>query len=857
MIIFANTPASERSNDCGGKASNLFLLTDAGFPVPDFAVLPAGLLQSWMPENTTDAEAFIHSFRIPDTIIQSLLSRFGSEAQLAVRSSALGEDGTEQSFAGQYESYLHVTAATLEARIRDVWRSACEKRVQVYQQFHGIDKSNIAVIVQVMVNADAAGVGFGINPVSGNRNECVISAVWGLGEGLVSGELDADTFTVSAEKITAQIVAKPRKVSASAQGGTEFTEVETAQQNARTLTDAQLRQIENWLHELKKRYGRAQDIEFALADDKLYLLQTRPITTTTRLPDPEGEFLVWDNSNIIESYPGLTSPLTFSFIRKMYEAVYLQFTAMMGVNEAERQQHAVVYANMLGLLNGRVYYNLRSWYKLLSLLPGYQLNAEFMEKMMGVKERFTLDDVTVRSKFSERMRVLNMIRLLLKNQRQLPGMRRIFTRDFEAVMQEYDAIDFSRQRADQLIVLYERFEQTLLKKWKAPLVNDFFAMIWYGVLQKLTAKYFPGQAATLHNDLLCGARDIVSTEPLRRIDEIVKLVRSNDAWMALFEMPESEVLTALKQKENEPVQQLMQSYIAAWGDRTVGELKLETITYRQQPALFVRVIAAALKHPETAHANLDLKLRSEAEAIVKSKLRAKPLKSWLFNLALRRSRDLVSNRENLRYARTRGFGMVRRIMLAIGEQFAAEQLIDSPRDIFWLRLDEIANYIRGTSDLRNLRELVRIRKADYEKFEALPSSERVPTRGIVYAGNNFAPPATNLHETANGKALKGIGCCPGKITARVQVIHDPHSVSSLNGDILVTASTDPGWITLFPSASAILVERGSLLSHSAIVSREMGKPCIVGVSGLLQQLKTGDRVQMDGSTGEIIILDNE
>jgi phosphohistidine swiveling domain-containing protein len=857
MILFSNTPASERSNDCGGKASNLFLLTDAGFPVPDFAVLPAGLLQSWIPENTTDAEAFIHSFRIPDTIIQSLLNRFGSNTQLAVRSSALGEDGAEQSFAGQYESYLHVTADTLEARIRDVWRSACEKRVQVYQQFHGIGKSNIAVIVQEMVNADAAGVGFGINPVSGNRNECVISAVWGLGEGLVSGELDADTFTVSAGKIKEQLVAKPRKVSASAKGGTALTEVDTSLQNARTLSDAQLRHIENWLHELKKLYGRAQDIEFAVADGKLYLLQTRPITTTTQLPDPEGEYLVWDNSNIIESYPGLTSPLTFSFIRKMYEAVYIQFTSMMGVNEAERQQHGVVYANMLGLLNGRVYYNLRSWYKLLSLLPGYQLNAEFMEKMMGVKERFTLDDVTVRSKFSERMRVLNMIRLLLKNQRQLPGMRRTFTRDFEAVMQEYDAIDFGKQRADQLIVLYERFEQTLLKKWKAPLVNDFFAMIWYGVLQKLTAKYFPEQAATLHNDLLCGARDIVSTEPLRRIDEIVKLVRSNTAWMALFEKPESEVLTALKLKENEPVQQLMQSYIAAWGDRTVGELKLETITYRQQPALFVRVIAAALKQPETVHANLDLKLRSEAETIVKSKLRAKPLKSWLFNLALRRSRDLVSNRENLRYARTRGFGMVRRIMLAIGEQFAAEQLIDSPRDIFWLRLDEIANYIRGTSDLRNLRELVRIRKADYEKFEKLPSSERVPTRGIVYAGNNFAPTATNLHETANGKALKGIGCCPGKITARVQVIHDPHSVSSLNGDILVTASTDPGWITLFPSASAILVERGSLLSHSAIVSREMGKPCIVGVSGLLRQLKTGDRVQMDGSTGEIIILDNE
>ncbi|MGL5889798.1 MAG: PEP/pyruvate-binding domain-containing protein, partial [Bacteroidia bacterium] len=179
MLIFSDTPITERSSDCGGKASNLFRLTDAGFPVPKFAVLPANLLKSWMPENVSDEEAFINSFQVPTEIPAALLRYFGNDAQLAVRSSALAEDGSEQSFAGQYESYLHVTAETLEARIRDVWRSASVQRVKAYQQFHGIGSSSIAVIVQLMVNADAAGVGFGINPVSGNRNQCVISAVWG------------------------------------------------------------------------------------------------------------------------------------------------------------------------------------------------------------------------------------------------------------------------------------------------------------------------------------------------------------------------------------------------------------------------------------------------------------------------------------------------------------------------------------------------------------------------------------------------------------------------------------------------------------------------------------------------------
>jgi len=211
----------------------------------------------------------------------------------------------------------------------------------------------------------------------------------------------------------------------------------------------------------------------------------------------------------------------------------------------------------------------------------------------------------------------------------------------------------------------------------------------------------------------------------------------------------------------------------------------------------------------------------------------------------------VSARENLRYERTRAFGIVRLIFCAIGEKFHTEGILADARDIFYLTKEEIFDYIKGTSVTSDLQALVTLRKKEYDQFAEEHLNERIRTTGIVYAGNAFIK--TGSHSPVDG-AIDGIPCCAGIVKGRVRVISDPKETANLGGDILVTSSTDPGWVTLFPSASAILVERGSLLSHSAIVSREMGKPCIVGITGLLQVLHTGDEIEMNGSTGEINIL---
>lgn len=855
-MIFLKENSSKYS--IGGKAKNLFILKEIGMNVPEFGVIPAEGLELFVPNKKFPSLEDVDSVEIPNSFIDVVLSHFGSHHYFSVRSSGIDEDGDQFSFAGQFESFLYVTKDKLSEKIIEVWKSAYSKRVEDYRAENNLSSATrIAVIVQVMIDSDASGVAFGLNPVTGNRKEKIISAVYGLGEGLVSGELNADNFCVSENGIQQEIVKKEHqvKLNQSLLYGTHLVEVEKDDQINPAISINAVEQLVQILDNLFAHYGKYQDVEFAVEQDEVYVLQTRPITNVNSLPDPSSEYIIWDNSNIIESYPGISSPLTFSFISKVYEAVYRQFAEIMGVKTQDIDYNKEIFTNMLGYIEGRVYYNLLSWYRALALLPGYSLNAEFMEKMMGVKERFELKNSTKKSKFKERLRVVRLIRIMLKNLRTLPAMKRTFVTEFNATMSRYETINFKTNNAFELMQLYQEFEQTLLKKWKAPLVNDFYAMIYFGVLQKLVVKYKIDATGTIHNDLISGAQDIISTEPIHRCIHISEMICADSATKELFLKNDAATILSKINTVNPIVHEEIDSYISKFGNRCVGELKLETITYHQEPTHFISLIKSYVEQGITkANFSSDShsKLRENAEEKVKKALKGKWIKRMIFHYVLKRARTMVSDRENLRFERTRGFGMIRTIVNAIGDQFYAEGIILHQRDIYYLSVEEIFAYIKGTSINADLQALIDLRKNQHILFEGKTTSERIPTNGIVYLGNNFNPARAF---SINEGDLQGVACCAGIVRAKVQVVKNPTEVQNLNGDILVTSSTDPGWVTLFPTASGILVERGSLLSHSAIVSREMGKPCIVGITGLLAKLKTGDLVEMDGSTGVVRIVD--
>ena len=409
--------------------------------------------------------------------------------------------------------------------------------------------------------------------------------------------------------------------------------------------------------------------------------------------------------------------------------------------------------------------------------------------------------------------------------------------------------DLSLWRPDELAQHYRTLEAQLLSRWNAPLVNDFFAMIFYGVLRQLSTKWCGDSDGTLQNDLLSGQGHMVSAEPAQRVQAMAQQAHGDASLLAVFEAGTwREVQEALRSRPE--LEQSLQEYLARFGDRCMEELKLESVTLHDDPLPLVRSVASLARHARGKRDATEKTPSVLAEARVRAALRGRPLRGAVYGWVLRNTRRLVTNRENLRFERTRVFGRVRMIFLELGRRLYALGKLASARDVFYLEVEEALGFVEGTGTCGDLAGLVAVRKAEYERHRAaVPPPDRFETRGVVQQGQTWGVSASV--SGLAGDTQRGTGACPGVVSGRVRVVSDLKTAQLQQGEILVAGRTDPGWIMLFPLAAGLLVERGSLLSHSAIVAREMGLPTIVSISGVTRWLSDGDWVTMDGSTGVV------
>lgn len=780
--------------------------------------------------------------------IENSLKEFPEDEYFAVRSSAGNEDSAENSFAGQFDTFLYVKKSDVIEKVLQVYMSAFSDRIETYRKENKIEEITIpSVIVQKMVKSDIAGVAFGANPVNSNVKETVVTAVFGLGSGLVEGIATADTYTIKDRKIEKSI-AKKDYCHVFEDGMVVQKEVEKSLKEKQILTDEQILQVKDLVKEASEYFGRFQDIEWAYEGEQLYLLQSRPITTLGNNKD--GKINVFDNSNIVESYGGITTPLTFSFIRMVYENVYIELCKIFKVKQEKIEMNSQMFKNMLALIDGRVYYNLYGWYGLLSMFPGLGNNKKFMEQMMGVKESLPDDLFPVpQATFKDKIGLLNTGLGLAKGFFKIRNMTEKF---YERLNEALEDKDIDNMDLYELHDYYYELEKKLLHKWDAPLVNDFLAMIFYGNLKQQCRNIFNEEGDLIHNDLLCSEGGIISSEPAKRIKEMAKVVKDDDKLLELLE--NEDVLYVQKElPKYKEFNKMLNEYLDKFSDRCLQELKLETLTLRDNPSsLYASIATFAKRIKNTNMEEIDERNnRINAEKKVKEKLRFKPIERAKFDFILKQARYTVKNRENLRFERTLLFGRVRKLFLRIGFILASMNVIEEKRDIFYLEVDEILFYIDGKSTTNNLKDLIRIRKQQYLKYNDTMPDERFYTYDAVNIGNTFKREEKKKNTKKAELELKGIGASPGKVTGKVRIIKNPTRAKLEQGEILVAEYTDPGWIMLFPVASGILVERGSLLSHSAIVSRELGIPAVVGVTDLIDSLEDGDEVELDGTTGKV------
>jgi phosphohistidine swiveling domain-containing protein len=840
----------------GGKARALAELANAGLPVPTwFVVLPSAFDASVTPAlaaalaqapGEAALSALAAGIRLAPEVEAAINAALGAAAatdRYAVRSSAQDEDGERHSFAGQLESFLDVPGLCVADHVARVWASGFGARLARYRTEAGLDGGTVApaVVVQQMIDGDASGVAFSADPVSGRRAITVVAAAKGRGAALVSGEVEGETWRIDR---AGRIVERPSGVAPA------------------VLADADVLRVVALAHAAERHFGAPQDIEWSLAQDTLHLLQSRPITTLADRADPDAARAIWDNANIVESYGGLTTPLTFSFARRCYEQVYREFCRLVGVPARTVEAHAEVFACMLGLVRGRVYYNLCNWYRLLAMLPGYAVNRQFMEQMMGVRERMPTE-LAAESRNPGRgarlrgtLALAGMLGLLAWRIATLPSRMRAFHARLD------DSLggprpDLAPMRPDELAAYYRRLEGRLLVHWDAPIVNDFATMVFHGLLRRLCTTWLGDDDRGLANDLLCGERGLASEVPAQRVREIAAVAASDAALVALLcdgSLPRLD--EALRARP--ALRAAFDAYIARYGERCIVVFKLESATLFDDPLPLYRAVGRCARGASapTATDRAGGGPRAQAERRVGEALRRQPLRRIAFGWVLRRARAHVRDRENLRFERTRVFGRARQIVVELGKRLAAIDCINKPRDVFFLEFDEVLAFAENRATTTDLKGLVSLREAEWASFRTLPPPpERFETRGIACRGHAFE--ATRPVPPPDGEAITGIACCPGIVRASVRLVRDPQRTNLQPGEIIVAERTDPGWVMVFPAAGGLLVERGSLLSHSAIVARELGIPTIVSLPGVTHWLRDGDRVEMDGGTGKVTRLPSD
>ena len=383
----------------GGKGMGLFRLSQLALSVPRFHVVSTTCFDTTigphrkaidrlLAQIDTSDQGSIESVsnQIQDIVLSSRIPRrinrhlravlktnYAEGTTFAVRSSAVGEDSQEHSFAGQMESYLHVEQGQVALAVVRVWASAFAPRALLYRAQRGLPLNGIstAVVVQQMVASDCSGVAFSRDPQSGAKT-CVITAGYGLGEGVVQDQVEVDTYQVEWNNTiqSRDVATKTQRVVVDDKAGTRLEAVPGPLQSVSVLNDEQIRQVATVVQKLEQHLGQPQDLEWAYRDGQLYILQTRPVVASGH--SSRNHWRVWDNSNIVESYPGLTLPLTFSFVEECYAVSFRRAVQGFLLRHGDTESESHIFREMIGLLNGRVYFNLMNWYTMLSYLPCFR-----------------------------------------------------------------------------------------------------------------------------------------------------------------------------------------------------------------------------------------------------------------------------------------------------------------------------------------------------------------------------------------------------------------------------------------------------------------------------------------------------
>jgi phosphohistidine swiveling domain-containing protein len=873
LDVLARRRSGDDARVVGGKAARLGWLLKNGFDVPEALVLPAEAFAQALRDlppgceprallraasgragfaRAAEARQEIQGAKLPKGLeeeLEALWREVGPRSPwgLAVRSSATCEDGALVSMAGLAESVLGVRGgAGLATAVREVWSSIASGRALAYLAAHGVRDVGMAVVIQRMVAAKAAGVMFTRLPdlrARGADDERIVNVGFGLGAPVVDGVTAPDVLRIDARgRMVESIIA--HKARAAVVGPRGIEEVEVKEPDRPALARQQLSELAEIAARLEKLEPVAWDVEFACDDDRTWIVQARP-ATGRGFPDGGDAETVWSSVNVGEALPGVATPFTWSVAGAFSEAGFRRAFAALGCRVPK-------HARLVGNVHGRFYLNLTQFMRIAAQVPFLDPRTlvELGGGWGGEELAMQVKDVSHRGFYA---RLPLTASRLLREQLKLDDDVKAFEAFADKQWRAQSALDLAILPDDGVARRLRDIQVLLERTGTVMLTTGSSALGAHLALKMMLDRVVPLDAERLTQSLTSGIRDVESARPGIGIMHVAALARREPEAFAAIERESTTGLDALPEG---PTRRALQSFLELYGDRAVREAELSTPRWKEDPRPVLRMLRAALRtNAESVEGTL-ARARAQADAVMlKLVPKLNVVEQTIVRHLVARAQKSARLRERMRAWVTRVLGMLReaaldadRRLLRRDPELEADRRVlvesgsplASMRSVFFLTVDEVVLALR--SPRAELAPLVRSRRAELARDQARPDPP------ATFVG---APPPVVL-PPSGGDVLRGLPASAGVVEGRARVLYREDEMAALlPGEILVVHTTDVGWTPLFLVAAGVVTELGGPLSHAAVVAREFGVPTVVNVASATRAIRTGDLLRVDGDRGVV------
>ncbi|MBK8049040.1 MAG: hypothetical protein IPK16_19175 [Anaerolineales bacterium] len=874
--------------NAGGKAAQLSVLLRAGLPAPaGFVVLTDGyqrfvqandlaMLIERVWRNTgsgemTVLEAGSAAIRagflagvIPPDLAQIIRANYwelaGETSPVAVRSSATAEDLPEASFAGQQDTYLNVRGGddVLHAVVR-CWASLWTARAMAYRRRQGIAPHEVAlaVVVQKMVQATAAGVLFTINPLTGARHEMVINATWGLGEALVSGRVTPDTLIVdrNSGRIKQIEVGDKAVMTAPVGAGTREIEVDARMRRQAVLETSQVGELVELGKRLEKLFGAPQDIEWALAGGTMVILQSRAVTTAGGVVQAPGDdawppvdagkpiqpFDLWTTNDVGERWPEPVTPLTWSvwepLIHENMEGALRELKAPYA-GQIRWSQRAF----------GHVYLNEGA------LFHAYTDGLGMPKTMIAASLSGVIPVQAHESKFDYGKALRHapfFWRAAVEWERNVAR----FERDFPQIDRWVDAFmseDLGRHSDAELWRQFQTTWRERMSRYMAYHANaTSLSMSGYTQMENLMAKWMGDRE--LVQKLTAGLSGVIAAEIVPAMWAMAKSLHALGLAKVVQAHPPAEALAELRSSASAgPFLVLFDAFLLRHGHRCMSEAEYLYPRWVEAPEVVIEMLAGYLAAGDAHHAPNDegaVRARVETVAAVEAKLN--PLQRAYFRRMLARLQRFIRARDNGQHFLVKLGLPMRHILAVLAVRWAQRRWLQQPEQFFFLAASEIEAVIAANGPATAAMDLAataNARRQAYDYWFTQPMPDLL--------GPDGAPIELRAQSErdADNEVLIGLAASRGLVTGIARVVMSPREAVEMRpGEILVTRATDPGWTPIFSVIGGAVIEIGGMLSHGAIVAREYGLPAVINIPQATQRIRDGQTITVDGTRGRVLL----